>query len=59
MTEKKLTNGYIRKYDELLRLDLLNNKMFKKHQFILIILAITREFIKNYCIQLKRKCGRS
>jgi hypothetical protein len=44
MTEKKLTNGYIRKYDELLRLDLLNNNMFKKHQFLLIIQANTREF---------------
>jgi len=44
MIEKKLTNGYIRKYDELLRLDLLNNNIFKKHQFILIIQANTREF---------------
>lgn len=46
MTEKRLTTGYIEKYDGLLRLDLSKNNLFQKYQFILIIQANTREFIR-------------
>ena len=44
MTEKKLTIGYIEKYDGSLRLDLSKNKLFQKDQYILIIQANTKDF---------------
>jgi len=44
MTEKKLTIGYIEKYNGSLRLDLSKNNLFQKDQYILIIQANIKDF---------------